>query len=109
VTASLYGGGIGDIYRDELEQLVSAIPVWRPIDEAPIPDHELVPIYWHYPCMIQDEAGVVYAGFARYATGTNTRSPTPARVLRWYEGISQRYAQILKPRYYQPLPQPRKD
>lgn len=79
---------------------------WRPIDEAPIPDHEHVPIYWLFPCLIQDEAGVVYAGFARYAS-TNSRGSN--RVLRWYEGVSQRYAQILHPRYFMSLPQPRKD
>lgn len=84
---------------------------WRPIDEAPIPDHEHVPTYWHYPCLIQNEAGGVFAGFARYARHDNNRNPAipEKRILRWYEGTPVRFGVITKAKYFQPLPQPRKD
>jgi hypothetical protein len=101
------GGRIGHIYDDELERLVGAIPVWRPIAEAPIPPHEAVPTYWIWRCMIQDEEANVYAGFVRYVDAQSRGRS--ARILRWYEGVPHRYAQIAKPRYFIPLPQPRKD
>lgn len=82
-------------------------PDWRPIAEAPIPPPEGLPIYWIYPCLLQTETGDVVAGFARYVD-TNARGVSP-RVLRWYEGVSQRYAMVPKPKYFMPLPQPRKD
>jgi hypothetical protein len=103
----IMGGGQDDIYGDELERLVAAIPVWHPIDEAPIPDSELVPTYWTYSCLIQTTTGNVVAGFARYVEQTS-RGRAP-RILRWYEGTTGRNNVVANPEYFMPLPQPRKD
>ena len=98
------GGGIGHIREDELDTILGD---WRPIAEAPIPPPDGLPVYWIYRCLIQDTDRNVMAGFVRYIDQTSRgRSP---RVLRWYEGVSQRYAIIPNPKYFMPLPVARED
>ena len=117
------GGGIGHIREDEIDAVVLEAEAavtegavkwmreqragWRPIAEAPIPPPDGLPVYWIYRCLIQDTDRNVMAGFVRYIDQTSRgRSP---RVLRWYEGVSQRYAIIPNPKYFMPLPVARED
>lgn len=83
---------------------------WRPIAEAPIPPLREAPIGFIFNCMIQTARGIVGEGCARYVSDGRVRGSKNRPILRWYYGDGTRSGNVCHdPRYFQPLPQPRKD
>lgn len=87
-----------------------AVPAWRPIAEAPIPPPSEAPDGFIFNCMLQNAGGVVGEGCARYVSDGRVRGSRHVRILRWYFGDGTRESRVCAgPRYFMPLPQPRKD
>jgi hypothetical protein len=80
---------------------------WRPVAEAPIPEPQEGFIFI---CLLQTERGIVGEGCARYVRLRSRGSKTGEFVLRWYLGYGGRETRVCEdPKYFMPLPQPRKD